>query len=517
MQASEEIRQLHHCGYKFPAAKAKRIIGAHQAISFEEGCRDRAAGSRSLAIRSPIGRQVERRAPGRGERFGRKRGRAISSAGLVLRRITGFFMAGAVGQLVGILTGIVQARTLGPEGKGVIAYAAIALSMALTATQGLGTAVLAQAGRDTGRLRTVNAALLRVSTIIGVPIAAAMLAVGFAIPSQRPLIAAALAVPFALYVQGSQGLLLATGRARSMIVQGAFNTIVYGLILIPLLVVAHVTAVVALALLVLSWAASAAYGVFACHEVERGSPEPTVPEIRAACSEQIRRGLRNCAASVAGYLNLRIDVFLVSAVLGARQLGIYTLAVVTGELLWNVSRPVAWSALDRVASSPFADALGLVARLTRNMLAIQFLLALVCAAVAPPLIAMVYGSHFAASGLVLQLLLPGMVLFAAEAPMGYFILVRLERPLLLMITQFSSALACAAISLAMFPKFGIVGAATATSVTYGLMVLVLGIVFCRATHTSPLAMLIPTRQDLRWYERRAAALVHPLFRTTKLG
>ena len=425
----------------------------------------------------------------------------------MLRRLTGFFVAGTTAQLIGILVGIVQARTLGPSGKSVIAYAVIGLSMALTATDGLCTAVLTQVGREKRSLATVHAAVRRVAWMLGVPFGLLLASIAVAVPSQRPLLGAALVVPFAIYVQGSQGIFLAIGSSRAMIIQGALNTVVFGLVLIPVLIFAHASAYVALSIWALAWCASALYSFWACRRLTRarsaaGAAEPSRADVQNVSMEQLRWGAKNGAAMFAGYINMRIDVFLVSAVLGSTELGVYTLAVMTGELLWSVSQPVVWANLDRVAGASFEDATALVVRLTRNVLAVQFVLGLVFAAVGPPLIALVYGSRFSESGAVLECLLPGIACYAARTLMGNFILVRLNRPLFLAVSQGLSATACAVISLLMFPRFGTIGAAAATSVTYCSLVVVQALVFCRATGTRPIHLLVPTAGDVQWYKDR---------------
>ncbi|HEY5339606.1 MAG TPA: hypothetical protein VIK27_01145 [Candidatus Aquilonibacter sp.] len=430
----------------------------------------------------------------------------------MLRRMTGFFMVGTATQLVAILAGIVQARTLGPDGKSVLAYAAIGLALILTATDGFTAALLTQSGRDKQSARLVHAAFARVVLLVGVPVTAIVMLAGIAWPSQRPLIGAALAIPFGLYLQGTRGLLLAAGRARAVMIQDGLNTVVFGVVLMPLLIFAHLSAYSALGLWVLGWIVSATYGFAACRSLDRDAKIPARPEIRAALLEQLRRGLKNGAASTAGYINLRIDVFLVSAVLGARELGIYTLAVASGELLWSLSQPVVWSNLDRVSGAPLAEATALVVRLTRNMLAMQIIFAVIAAAVGPWLIELVYGPRFALSGLVLQCLLPGIVIYAARSLMGYFIIVRLDRPMLLVVTQGLSALVCALISLATFKYLGLIGAAVATSVTYIIVVAVITAVFCRTTGTAPRELLLPTRDDIRWYKSRAIAATRSLAR-----
>jgi O-antigen/teichoic acid export membrane protein len=417
----------------------------------------------------------------------------------MLRRLAGFFIAGTATQLVAILAGIVQARVLGPDGKSVLAYAALGLSFLLTATDGFTSVILVQAGRDKCSARVVHAAFVRIVAMLGVPTALLVLGLAAVLPSQRPLAGAALVIPFALYLQGTRGLLLAAGKSRAVIFQDALNSIIFGVVLMPLLIFAHLTAYGALALWVSAWIGSAAYAFRACQGLERTGVAPAEAAVRNASIEQLRLGLKNGAATLVGFINLRIDIFLVSLVFEARDLGIYMLAVATGELLWSVSLPLAYANMDRIAGAPFDQAASLVTRLTRNMLAVQIFLALLLSAIGPVLINAVYGSRFAPSGLILQLLLPGIAIYAARTLMGYFILVRIGRPMLLVLAQGSSAVACAAISLIMFRWFGIAGAAAATSVTYCLVVPAFAIIFCRATGVSWRELLIPTREDIGWY------------------
>jgi O-antigen/teichoic acid export membrane protein len=424
----------------------------------------------------------------------------------ILGRIAAFLALGVAGQLVGIAAGITQARMLGPEGKSVLAYATVGLAMVLTMSDGFTAAVLTQAGRDKRPARAVHAAMLRVIGLLGAPAAVLLLAVALAFASQRPLIGAAVAIPLGLYVQGSRGLMLSRGKTRALVVQGALNTVVFGLVLIALLLFSGLDATGTLVVWIAGWAAAAAYGFWFVRRLAGSDAPVAAPDLRAMTFQQLRGALKNGAAMFAGFLNLRIDVFIVSALLGARELGIYTLAIASGELLWNLSQPVAHATLDRIAGADVEDAVALVKRMTRNSFVVLVALGVLAAIFGPPAIRLVYGERFAASGPLLLLLLPGLVVYAARVLVGYFILVRLERPLFLMWTQLASAAACAAITLVLLPRFGLAGAALATSSTYLAVVAVLVVMFCRATGTRPTSLFIPTAADLAWYEARLQAV-----------
>jgi O-antigen/teichoic acid export membrane protein len=389
-------------------------------------------------------------------------------ASTLLRRVITLFSVGMLGQIAGIAAGIVQAHALGPSGKAVIAYAVIALSLVLVGSDGLCGAVLMQAGRDKSQLRRIYAAMLVVVVSVGVPCMIVALGLGIALPSQRPLIGAALAIPFGLYAQGARGILLATGATSTVAWQGSITTVFLNLAIIAALVFGHLASYAILTMWVVGQAAAAGYTALALRRRLVASPRAAKapPSVGELVREQFRFGTRTSLATVAGYINMRIDVFLISAMLGSKMLGIYTLAVTTGEMLWSVSLPIVYAALENIAGDSFTNSAALTARLMRSVVALQVTLGAALFIAGPWLIDVVYGPAFAPAGPVLRVLLPGLVVYAVEMFLGYFILVQARRPLLIFAVQMVSALACAVITVLTLPRFGIISAALATTVTY---------------------------------------------------
>jgi O-antigen/teichoic acid export membrane protein len=196
---------------------------------------------------------------------------------------------------------------------------------------------------------------------------------------------------------------------------------------------------------------------------------------------------------------MRINFFIVSIVFAPAALGWYTLAIGTGELLWQVSRAFAWSAVGRIGSDSFAGAAALVARVTRNTLAIVGTLGIVAFVAGPWLIVHIYGESFAPAGIALRWALPGLVAYAAEVALTKFVVLQLTRPVLTMWVQTGAALACAASTLAFASRFGIVAAAASTSFTYLVVTVVLVTVFVRGTGIAPQRLLVVQREDIRHY------------------
>ena len=105
------------------------------------------------------------------------------------------------GQGASIAAGIATAHAYGPAGKGVIALAAILAGFAVTTGDGVRQAVAFQVGREKRDARAVWGTALRVVAVTA-PLGAAILLLLWRLsPGQPAYLYAALAFPFALYVQ----------------------------------------------------------------------------------------------------------------------------------------------------------------------------------------------------------------------------------------------------------------------------------------------------------------------------
>jgi O-antigen/teichoic acid export membrane protein len=182
--------------------------------------------------------------------------------------------------------------------------------------------------------------------------------------------------------------------------------------------------------------------------------------------------------------------------LDARSLGIYSLAVATGEMMWQVSRPLTWTTIGRIASGEREYSIGLVTKVARNTLAIELLLGIVMFALAPAAVNIVYGNAYAESGTLVRWLLPGLILYAAHGGLGYFVMVKEGRALPILAIQVTSVVVCLTITALTVHRFGLVGAAFATTVTYSFCAVAKALLFMRYTGTSLRTLTILRCEDL---------------------
>jgi len=363
-----------------------------------------------------------------------------------------------------IAAGVATARAFGPAGKGVLSLATIFVLFGLTAADGLKSA----AGFEIRRrpLAVVHGSAVALALGVGLAGAALFGALAVAFPGQLAYRYVAVAFPFAVYLHTVSVFYQFAGRLARVNVQ-IMATVGGGGALAMLLAVGvfRVSLPVALAI----WSASFVIGALVNGLGARGFlPAPRFE--LAIAREHLVFALRSTAANVATLLAQRIDVLVVGRLLSASDLGIYALAVASGEMLWQLSRSITWSTNGAVATAEHADALALTQSAARLVLALQLGGGVALAIVAPRLIAAVYGAAFAPAGAVLRVLLPGVVLYSADALVATFITVRLGRPGVVLAIESANAAICGALALVLVPRVGMIGGAIATTVAYGVAV-----------------------------------------------
>jgi O-antigen/teichoic acid export membrane protein len=356
-----------------------------------------------------------------------------------------------------IVAGVVIVRTVGPTGKGSLAFAATIVTLLTTAFSGVTTGAVIAIARGHAKRSQAENATLRAALIAGG--AAALVLVPLGLLTHRPALMWAAAAAAPALVTGAAVMLLQYRRriGRAIGVQQIAST----------------GAAFAGAAVVLLGGGVA--GAFACwvaalavaalvgrHRLGEGP----VIERAGGDAAVMRIGVTTTLLAVVAYLNLTIDVYIVAGTRTAVDLGIYTLGIASGQMLWDLGRSLVWPALGPIADLPREDAVLLVTRLFRQIVAVVGVAAIAAWFVGPLAIRLVYGERFAGSAEILRTILPGIVAMAAELPLGSFVLLALGEARALLALQIASMLTCGAMCLIALPRFGLVAAAFTTSATY---------------------------------------------------
>lgn len=412
--------------------------------------------------------------------------------GEIARKSVETFLTRLAVQAVTVGGSIVVARALGTGGKGLFTYAVSALAL-IVVFNGQPYAI---AWQYTKKKRSGAALMRTMLSVLGVAalvLAAGLAALGIFVHSQQALIFVAIAAPFALLMQSAIGFFLADSDVKSINRQSMIASILPVLVYVPLLLFAHagVTA------LLVAWIGG--YVIATLYTVRRLLPyagQTSGDDDGPIVIEQLRYGAQIGLANAVMFLNSRIDVFIIMAILGQSALGIYSIGIAIGEMLYQLTRPIVTASFGRIARGDRREASEATATCMRHSIALTIAGAAVIAALTPLLVPLVYGKAFAGAVLVTELLLPGVVAYSMMGALSTFFSQQLGEPKVPLYLRLLSAIICAVVTILALPRFGIAGGAVATSVSYVVTFGLATAYFCRQTGMSAQRLFLLSRQDL---------------------
>ena len=403
-------------------------------------------------------------------------------------------------------TDIALARLLGPSAKGrfalVLLYSQLA---ALIVGWGTDQALAVVSGRDIATARHGFAnAMVWTAVVGGSAVIASIWLFGAptAGPATGPLatlipnlsgtqfLFAAVAVPGELFF--GLGLFALLGRKR--VVSYSFIRLIRRAVLLLMILAAAAFARLSLDVaLVLNLCALALSAVVILWVAAVDGILGRAPS-SALMVEELRFGTRALPGAVAERLQFRADSFLINIILGVRETGIYSVTSGLAETLWYVPNALGTVMFSR-AVDPKADAGRIASVLTRTTLAVALATAVPTFIFGPRLVRFVYGAQFADAGVALRLILPGIVAYSVVAILSRYITGR-GKPGTGTLILIAGLVVNVAINLWLIPRYGIDGAAVASSVSYLLTALLTLIVFHRLSGRGWIETLVIRRSDL---------------------
>ena len=173
--------------------------------------------------------------------------------------------------------------------------------------------------------------------------------------------------------------------------------------------------------------------------------------------------------SLSQFLNYRLDVFMVSFFIGVEGVGLYTLAVNLAQLIWLISHAGAKVLLPKVAASQEAASQNArsTARVTRLILVVSLAVALFLSALVDFMLPLVYGEEFRRSIAPFLWLLPGIVAFSTVHVLASYI-AGIGKPRINLFIALAGLFFTIVFDLFLIPRFGIIGAALASTISYSI-------------------------------------------------
>jgi O-antigen/teichoic acid export membrane protein len=203
--------------------------------------------------------------------------------------------------------------------------------------------------------------------------------------------------------------------------------------------------------------------------------------------------------------NYRLDQWLLGAIAGPRELGLYSVAVAWAEALWYL--PTALSAVQRprLVRAARSEAARQAALVFRGVVLVTACVGAVIVASAPILCTVIFGSEFEGSVDDLRMLVAGAFGMVALKLLGNA-LVAQGQPLLQSLAIGSGFVLTVVLDIVLIPPLGGLGAATASTIAYSAAGIVMGAAFVRALDVRP-GELVPRLGDARALLQRVRGLL----------
>lgn len=231
--------------------------------------------------------------------------------------------------------------------------------------------------------------------------------------------------------------------------------------------------------------------IWVIRRVGRFSPRLSSEILR----ESLSYGLKGHLGSLAIQGTYRLDQILITGMIGLQAQGFYSIAVLLAEKLSHVPSSVQLVLFPRVSSLTDEEANKITPMACRTSFLLVIMIGVVLFLVAQPIIELLYSKEFAPAVPALRILVPGVALLSVGKILSSDLSGRNRRlgPSLIIVLAFLVNLT---FNLLWIPRYGIEGAAWASTLSYGLQTVGLTLLFWKVSGVPPQRLLIPQKSDL---------------------
>lgn len=396
-----------------------------------------------------------------------------------VRKVSETYATQILRTALSMATTVLVARMLGPEGRGVYAVAAIVGALGVQfGNLGLHASNTYFVAKDPSCARQLMGNSLVAGFGFGGLICVVLCMVFWKypqiarIPSNLQLLAV-LSIPLGLTYLLMQNLLVGLHQVRPYNLIELVNKAIPALLLLPLILVHAVSVPAVFGTTLLAVTASCVWVVSVLRK--QGSPQVSLGLFRANLSY----GMKSYLTCFFGFVVLRTSLLLVQHILGAEQVGYYSIAATMADTVALLTTVIGLILLPKLSALPDIRAkLALTRKAVAGTVVLLLPLIVVTSLLARPLVTMVFGPAFAPASLSFVLLMPGTFFIGIHTVAVQF-LNSVGYPISVVAVWAFVAAASIGLNLWAIPRHGIAGAAVVSSVCYLLACLLVVLLVMR--------------------------------------
>jgi len=414
------------------------------------------------------------------------------------------FLSRIIQLIMGIGISVIIARVLGPQGNGIYTLAILFPTLIVNfANFGIGEASVFFLGKQKYSEREIYGNNIFFSIIFS----AAGLILAFLIivlfkqtlfseVSSIYLYLGLLLIPAMFFMRFGTYFLLGLQKIKQYNLISILRAFIFLILLLVLLLTLRFDVKAAIATNIVSWLLAAILLLCLIRQII-GSFQ--VFRIKSYFKNALQYGFKVYLGSTVGWLHYHVDIFLINILSNPLAVGFYSVAVIIIEKLWMISQAAGVVLFPHVSSEANEDKLRKFTPLVcRNILVITCIAAIILFFLSRVLIVTFYSMKFVNSIVPFQILLIGAVTMSGWRILAVDIYGR-GRPELNIYISSMCLLLNVLLNLFLIPKYGIVGAAWATSCSYTLAFVLITIVYHKLFDVEITDMILIKISDLKFY------------------
>lgn len=407
--------------------------------------------------------------------------------------------------ILGLVTTIIIARSLGAEGQGVFTLITLLPTMLVTFMNfGIGPATVFYTGREKYSINVI----VSTNIILGLVISILALVVGvsasflfkdtfFAGVPTTSLLSILLVLPFLFFNSFLQAVYQGMQNFKRYNMINLSSKFIQVLILIAIFLIFKLSLTGALISFVIGTILPA---IFIIGYMRKDGVRFKFSEYSMELTKNsFKYGYKAHLSNIVAFFNYRLDILMISFFINPLAVGIYNVAVSIAERLWIFSQPVSAALFPRISAAKTEEERNILTTMTaRNVLYLSIFFGLVFFVLSDIAVYVLFGLEYREASVVIKILLVGITLFSAERILSNDLAGR-GKPEINLYTSLFTVACNIILNFILIPKYGLYGAALATSITYSLTFILKLFIFARITKSSVKSILILKRTDIQLY------------------